>query len=141
MKIDTSRIPPEGLTQEEEIKASELALDEASIKLGQPVRVRAEVFKITNAVTIDLLIEALMCFDCSRCLNEFLFDFKKNIQLSFQVDRPVQIIDLNDDIRQEIVLAYPLKPLCKEDCRGMCFRCGRNLNESNCNCSLKQIKQ
>lgn len=125
--------------QEEEIKASELDLDRASIKLRQPVRVRAEIFKITNAVTIDLLIEALMSFECSRCLSEFPLDFNKNIRFSLKLDRPVQIIDLNDDIRQEIILAYPIKPLCKDDCRGICLGCGRDLNKDNCSCnSIRQ---
>jgi uncharacterized protein len=43
-------------------------------------------------------------------------------------------IDLNPDIREEIILVYPIKPLCSIDCKGLCPKCGKNLNEGKCNC-------
>jgi uncharacterized protein len=44
-------------------------------------------------------------------------------------------IDLGPDIREEIILDYPVKPLCKPDCKGLCPTCGKNLNEGQCNCN------
>jgi hypothetical protein len=44
------------------------------------------------------------------------------------------VIDLSDDARQTVLLALPLKHLCREDCRGLCPQFGRNLNEGTCDC-------
>ncbi len=43
-------------------------------------------------------------------------------------------IDLNQMIWEQVYLALPMKPLCKDDCRGLCPQCGTNLNLSQCNC-------
>ncbi len=43
-------------------------------------------------------------------------------------------IDLNQMIWEQVYLALPMKPLCKDDCRGLCPHCGTNLNLSKCNC-------
>lgn len=42
--------------------------------------------------------------------------------------------DLSDLVRQSLLLAMPMKPLCSEDCRGLCPVCGTNLNDSTCTC-------
>lgn len=48
-------------------------------------------------------------------------------------------IDLKEDVRDYAVLAIPMKKLCKEDCRGLCYKCGRNLNDGPCGCEKKEI--
>jgi uncharacterized protein len=45
-----------------------------------------------------------------------------------------EIIDLSDEIRQQIELSVPIKPLCKDDCLGLCPICGTNLNKGKCSC-------
>ena len=57
---------------------------------------------------------------------------------------------LEDVLREQVLLAVPLKTVCREDCRGLCPHCGRNLNFEQCNCAepledprwsaLKEIK-
>jgi uncharacterized protein len=44
-------------------------------------------------------------------------------------------IDLTEDVRQTLLLSFPLKNLCREECRGLCPRCGTNWNEQACTCS------
>ncbi len=43
-------------------------------------------------------------------------------------------IDIVERVRQALMLALPMKPLCSEECRGLCPRCGINLNEQACEC-------
>jgi uncharacterized protein len=43
-------------------------------------------------------------------------------------------VDITEPIRQVLILAVPLKPLCAETCRGLCASCGANLNETGCDC-------
>jgi DUF177 domain-containing protein len=44
-------------------------------------------------------------------------------------------IDVNELLREQFYLALPMKPLCREDCRGLCPQCGINLNTSTCSCA------
>ncbi|MBI2174769.1 MAG: DUF177 domain-containing protein [Candidatus Omnitrophica bacterium] len=45
---------------------------------------------------------------------------------------PTDVVDITDDVRQEIILAYPMIPVCREDCKGLCISCGQNLNVAAC---------
>ncbi len=44
------------------------------------------------------------------------------------------ILDLTEVLRQDVLVALPMHPLCREDCRGLCPTCGANLNDGPCNC-------
>ncbi|PYV52109.1 MAG: DNA-binding protein [Acidobacteria bacterium] len=58
---------------------------------------------------------------------------------------------LEDVLREQVLLALPLRAVCKDDCKGLCPHCGRNLNQEQCNCAepledprwlaLKEIKE
>jgi uncharacterized protein len=50
-----------------------------------------------------------------------------------------EIIDLQDEIQQQIVLALPPRPLCSEKCKGLCSVCGANLNIETCRCTDNNI--
>ncbi len=134
MKIEINKIPLEGFTLEEESSAAVLDLNTEIINFRGPIRIRADVFRITNAVTVHLVLDALMHIVCSRCLDEVEIQFKKKIALNYPVEKAQLVIDLDPDIREEIILDYPIKPLCKPDCQGLCPKCGRNLNQGKCNC-------
>lgn len=134
MKIDVNKIPIEGLTLVEELAPSKLDLDTDLIKFRAPVRIKADVSKITNAVTVRLALDALIRISCSRCLNEFEAGLKKDIELNYPVTKSVVSIDLNPDIREEVIVDYPMKPLCSLKCKGLCPKCGKNLNEGGCPC-------
>jgi uncharacterized protein len=43
-------------------------------------------------------------------------------------------VEVADEVRQSLLLALPVKPLCRPDCRGLCTRCGKNLNAGACGC-------
>jgi uncharacterized protein len=45
-------------------------------------------------------------------------------------------IQLEDVLREQVLLALPLKVTCREDCKGLCLHCGMNLNEEKCSCSV-----
>jgi len=43
-------------------------------------------------------------------------------------------IDLTEGIQEQLVLGLPMRPLCREDCKGLCAACGADLNVDECNC-------
>ncbi|MDD5729806.1 MAG: DUF177 domain-containing protein [Candidatus Omnitrophica bacterium] len=134
MKINIDQIPAEGFILEETIGPQVLDLDTEIVKFPSPVKVKARVFKITDTVSVDLTVNTVERLVCSRCINEYDHDYAKDFKLDYQVDKKTHTLDLDPDIREEIVIDFPIKPLCKADCRGLCPNCGKNLNEGNCGC-------
>jgi uncharacterized protein len=137
VKININQIPPEGLALEGEIVAAKLELtaDTDIVRFKEPIRIKAQILRITNAVTVNLILAGSMYAICSRCLKEFTLGLKKNLQLNYTVNKLESTIDLDPQIREEIVLDYPIKPLCSPECKGLCPRCGQNFNEGGCCCA------
>jgi uncharacterized protein len=140
VQINVNRIPSEGLTLEEEINPAVLELELALVKFRGPLKAKAEVSLITNTVTIDLALKATLVLCCSRCLEEFCLDFAKKLALNYIVDKSSPIIDLDEVIREEIILDCAIRPLCKPDCKGLCPKCGKNLNQGGCSCAITEKK-
>jgi DUF177 domain-containing protein len=105
-------------------------------------------FRLVGSVATELELT------CSRCLEPYMlpvsttFDLRylpisaastehehevadDDLETSFYRDDQ---IDLNELLREQFYLALPMKPLCREDCRGLCPQCGTNLNTSTCDC-------
>jgi len=95
---------------------------------------------------------------CSRCLGQFECPLKVNLEEeyyptadvdtgaaisvpgepgSFTIDEN-HILDLTEAVRQYALLALPMKPLCRENCAGLCPFCGHNLNTGPCGCSSRR---
>ena len=91
---------------------------------------------------------------CSRCLEPFTFPVDADFDLRYQPhsantgegEREIEEDDLttafyeNDEIdlgqlmREQFYLSLPMKPLCSDDCHGLCVVCGTNLNRGTCDC-------
>lgn len=134
MKIDTRQIPDAGLILTEEFSPSALDLETEIIKFSGPLKAKAVVTKSYNAIGVALDLNAPMLIVCGRCLEEVSASFNRQAQLHYAVDKLEPIIELDPDIREEIILSYPINPLCSDNCKGLCPRCGHNLNEGGCNC-------
>ena len=99
---------------------------------------KAIVSKIENSLNLKINLQAKALGQCSRCLNDIVLPIAKDFRLNIAIDKSDTSIDINDDIRQEIILEYPDKPLCKDSCLGLCVNCGRNLNEGQCKCKEEE---
>ncbi len=136
MRLNIDRIPPEGAEIEENITAGDLELDVQEMSLKEPLRAKARVSRITNAVHVDLELKGSLYLTCTRCLNEFRQSLDKRMKLDYVVDAGQHELDLDPDIREELILGFQIKNLCKPDCKGLCIKCGTNLNEGKCTCRL-----
>lgn len=135
MKINVEQIPADGIKLEETVAPETLDLDSEVIKFVSAINIKADVYRITNAVSVNLVIKSKVNQICCRCLEEIESDFEKKLEFDFPVEKGKHIIDLNDDIREEIFLDFPMKSLCNLECKGLCPGCGKNLNQGNCGCS------
>ncbi|MFZ5800931.1 MAG: YceD family protein [Candidatus Omnitrophota bacterium] len=134
MKINLNQIPEKGLEVVEDFDSFALDLNTEELTFTTPVRIRAEVHKILNAVSVEVEAEAKAALVCGRCLEEYPCEYKEEFRLDYSVKPDEHYLYLDDDLRQEIILSYPIKLLCKDTCKGLCPKCGKNLNKGNCNC-------
>ena len=135
MKIYIDQIPESGLALTESCDPSALDLNRADVRFTDPINISAQITKGINCLCVDLKIDATIHLDCSRCLEEFTAPKSLEIKLNFPIENKASgVIDLADNLREEIILNYPLKPLCRSDCLGLCPTCGQNLNKGKCNC-------
>lgn len=115
-----------------------------------PVHVKAKASNTAGIVTLTLETEYDYCRPCDRCFT----DVKSHITKSFShklienleeeynddyVETPNLSVDLDDLTTSDILLDLPHKYLCKEDCQGLCQKCGYNLNLGDCGCEKKEI--
>jgi len=135
MKIYVDKIPDGGLELNENIEPGLLLLDEqAIINFIKPIKVKANVIKTGAEIFVDVLLESTVEYTCAKCLSKFEDIFSKKFDIALEV-RPAEIVELDDEIRQEIIVDYPMKVICKAECKGLCSNCGQNLNIGECECS------
>ena len=87
----------------------------------------------------ELLVRGTLAQDfdavCSRCGGDFDFTVTvDDFATSVEIGEKTEFVDLTDELRQSIILALPSYPVCRQDCRGVCPTCGKNLNEGPCAC-------
>ena len=139
MKIKIEDIPPQGLHQEANYDPKELDMEIDDHPYSLPVKFSTPIFAIADIHLYDkeLVVEVVVTYKlkmvCSRCLDEFEREFEKKFIFNYNT-RGLEVIDITSDIRDEIILGYPQKPLCRADCKGICPRCGVNLNTEKCKC-------
>ena len=134
MKIYINAIPPEGMDIEDEIKPEQLGLETEFIHYLDPVKVKAHIEKEKDIITVDCDIRVRKAEECSKCLLEAESVVEKKENFIYKVGGE-HSIDLDDNIKDVIILDYPIRTLCKPDCKGLCPHCGENLNEGPCGCN------
>ena len=106
-----------------------------------PVKVNGSVKNYSNQYLLYCDMETTFMAECARCLEEF----EKTISFSMEEalgsedcleDLKVvnNTIDITQGVYTNLQLNLSSKFLCKESCKGLCFVCGTNLNEKECNC-------
>jgi uncharacterized protein len=131
MKIQVSRVPEEGLREHATYDPTTMDMDRDDIHLPEPFEVDAFVAKMDEELMVTVDIRCPLRLSCARCLEEFVSTLHADAMFNYQV-RPSDIVDITDDVRQEILLGYPMIPVCRPDCRGLCRVCGQNLNAAVC---------
>jgi uncharacterized protein len=126
-------------------------------RIVAPVHVDVEIHKDKEKFRLVGTVRTELELACSRCLEPFQMPVDSSFDLRFlsasemstEEEREVQEndfettyyrddqIDLNELLREQFYLALPMKPLCQEDCKGLCAQCGTNLNTGTCTCAVE----
>ena len=133
MKVKLSEIPESGLSVSERFDPQGLRLQTPGLKFAAPVEVSAFFQKEKDTVFVKVSAAGNLELVCDRCLETFSEAYDRQFDFGYSVKNQLPL-DITDDIRQEILLSYPVKFLCRETCEGLCPRCGKNLNFGACSC-------
>ncbi|HLF26236.1 MAG TPA: DUF177 domain-containing protein [Anaerolineae bacterium] len=133
-----------------------MSVDESQRNLGPELLVdflRGQLLltRTDQHILVEGVLHSAVMSECVRCLESFHLPIQIRLEELFalnpgpQVSDPVYLIapdgtiDLVYPLREQILLAQPLKPVCRPDCKGLCMNCGKNLNEGPCDCSDESI--
>ncbi len=110
-----------------------------------PARLKGEIKNVAEIVSINAEVTFTLDVFCSRCAEGIKRDMTVPIEhilvselQNDETDEFIIVENMKLDIEQltleDIYFALPSKFLCKEDCKGLCSKCGANLNEGPCSC-------
>jgi uncharacterized protein len=163
MLLDLSKLHGQREHVERTLQPAALGPDDPDYRVVFPVelsmdvsRVGADVFQASGRVQTRLE------FACSRCLESYEVPIDATFELRY-VPQPQAgdasasedhadereigeddlttafykdgLLDIGDLVREQFLLALPMKPLCSDACRGLCPQCGANRNRTDCGCS------
>ncbi len=132
----------------------ELPMDynEDGYKVAKPAKVQGKVRDMGGYMQLDAECKIEYDTSCARCLKELSGECVMNIskplavKLESENDEGEYIIigdnscvNIDEAISEELLLSLPLRSLCKEDCLGLCPKCGCNKNEKECSCVTKEM--
>ena len=119
--------------------------DISAYSFASPVTIKGKIQNRAGVVRLTYESSAELALECDRCLTqfvrEFCYSFEHILVASTNTDDdeyvvcPNNILDLNELAVSDLLLELPTKILCKDDCKGLCYTCGKNLNEGECSCS------
>lgn len=118
-----------------------------------PVRLKGEVSDASGVITLRAEISAVVSTRCARCGKAVSYDKVTPVEFLLVKELANEDDDLMDDILvvesddleldeilvPELILDMEMAVLCKEDCKGLCPKCGCDLNLGSCGCTLKEI--
>lgn len=149
MRIALHELKQAGPGASHEVTAEEDFSDLSNevVRFDRPVSVRVRVVHAGDNMYVGATGETSVALRCDRCLGSYRQD------LNFQVGEPFvdegensapeglsyrnEILDTRDLVREELLLALPVRGLCEETCRGLCPQCGHDLNAGACGCKAE----
>ena len=140
IRISVRDIPANGLDIDQSIPKEDIGLSCEEADIRSLLNVKARLEKVNNFIIANTRVQAQFGYMCARCLEELLSTQEFTYKFNFEINPQNEYIDLGEEIRQEIIMANPLKVLCSKDCKGICPQCGANLNLKQCPCKSQSLK-
>lgn len=127
-----------------------LYFDGEKIEAVEALNVVGNITSIGDVLTLRASIKTKLDLKCSRCLEAFIYPIDIEIEERFTNNNELQndeeiifvdgnILDITEIVENVIISTLPIKRLCTDNCRGLCYQCGKNLNEGSCNCNTNDV--
>ncbi len=130
------------------LKKTELNLTDKYF--NSPITIALSINKGSTEISINGEVQTIADLECDRCLSLYQQDLKSLFKIILsQVDLSIMNsdeniipispntseVDITSPIRDTLILSVPMKKLCRKDCKGLCPKCGVNLNIEKCKCN------
>ena len=129
------------------------------VKLAQAVAVKGAVRRTGGGVGVNGHVETRVQVECDRCLKPVELPVSADFALEYvtgadyesssaaalsEEELSVSVfdgesIDVDEIVKEQILLAVPARTLCREDCKGICPKCGIDLNTGQCGCAEEEV--
>jgi uncharacterized protein len=163
MKVEIHHIPSHGLDlsfeeQSRRFVSLKSLEDNGECEFVSPVAIELHLMPMPDFIRVQGRIEITVRQACVRCLESFKNRIKSGFTLNYSKEIPADLhhndkagieltaqqigmifyagdeIDFADALQEQVVLALPYQPICREDCKGLCPQCGQDLNQKVCKC-------
>jgi len=159
MRIEIDKLTTKQSVFANKYESEELALEDEDVRLVQTLEISGVVNRSDSRVNLTGKIKTGVEVLCDRCLtpvfididNEFdvdlaessIYDAAQSLELK-EDDLNLSVldsnvIDIDDFAREQLYLALPSRVVCKNDCLGLCEKCGANKNIKSCQCQAREI--
>lgn len=135
------------------------AQDAGECQFLGPLNISLAVVREFDHIRVQGSVGTTVSLSCSRCLNEFTAELSSDFTVFYIKDAVAQPedevelgeqdlisatysgdeIDFSAEVVEQILLEIPYKPLCAEECKGLCTSCGTDLNKSDCSCASNAV--
>ncbi len=167
MKINFSGIHNKNSVQEFDTNTRELDIQDSDLQIVDGIHVVCTVIRYTDLSRVDITVTARIAQDCSLCVEPFeqnitgemsliVRHLKKGELIPSYSDEEIEnfeavdenlifvpfgddTVDITENVHDALLLAVTAKPVCSDDCMGLCPECGINLNTGECGCSNDKI--
>ena len=134
----------------------EIGLEAEGVCFTDPVTASLKLFRQDDIVFVKAELSVVMELECARCLSIVHRQLTGTFENQYQPlpNTPQRLmddigiryysedyIDLSDDIKEGFILEIPARILCSDNCKGLCPRCGQNLNQGECDCRLESEEE
>lgn len=121
-----------------------------SFKFQKPLNIEGSIVNNTKSLEFSAKVEGEMQVHCARCSKPFIVPVKfrmNEILISEDGDSANdeaivlsgEELDISDIVMNSFLMSVSGKYLCKDDCKGLCSKCGADLNDGDCGCDNEEI--
>ncbi len=134
------------------IKPGSIKIENENFSFKDSITLYVSASYTGRALNLKGYFKTKIELSCSRCLNSFIYLLESDFQEKFQhISSESEKEPFHEDffrgeafnlagiLRENIILALPLKPVCSSNCKGLCPVCGQNLNTAKCNCEVLNV--
>ncbi|MBA2526724.1 MAG: DUF177 domain-containing protein [Pyrinomonadaceae bacterium] len=158
MRVELPRLDNKAVKFSHEYAAGELVLDDDSVVLAAVPRVFGRISRTEHKVLVEGEFAAVAEVECDRCLQPVELPISSDFRLEYvtaetykslatfelaQEDLALSVfdgefIDVDDIVREQLLLAIPTHAICQENCKGFCPVCSADRNVTDCKCNATE---
>ena len=141
MKIEKAKILDEEISLSEDLPADSWDLDSNDAKFTGDIHVDCKFQRAGKELLARGMVKLNRDITCSRCLGPASQEVIQDFCVSYSEDSVGDYLNIDNDIREQILLNFPMKVLCGPQCKGICPGCGSNLNTEQCQCKHTKVEE